>query len=308
LKTLLQESYCQVDRNKVRTIRLSDEEYGKALQRFVPACADIVPINRKKRLIYLARRKSKPMTGWWWTGGGMMVYETPKYAAIRNFSRETKFLLPSYRLELVAIMDYLWKDRAQEPQNTPCHMFGYTFTVELTEHELTQASAGLDAQEYEQGIGFQAFDRERLLSEDVFPAILDLYDHLFPPLEAVTCESMTNNQQVEFASNLGAFEHGVSFQAICFKDSLDKGGPNVYHTQRVVMILVLEGKVKLTTSSVGMSDSSLGEFEIRTLSAGNIVKIPPYHVYNLGSPSSGTRIAIIASPPMNGYDIIEREF
>lgn len=177
-------SYTEDGFKPIPSIYLSSEEHGRALQRFVPACADIVPIDRDRQIIYLARRISKPMTGSWWIGGSMKAGETKEEAAVRNFQRETGLRIDPERLRLEAVFDYRWKDRQQEPQGMSCHTGGcYTFTIQLTEDELATASQNLEPREYQNGMGLSGFNRERLVSESVFPAILDLYNHLFPENE-----------------------------------------------------------------------------------------------------------------------------
>lgn len=173
-------SYTEKGYQTIPSLRLSDEEYGRGLQCFVPTCTDIVPIDKDKKVIYLARRSSKPMLGWWWIGGRMAPHETKEESAIRNFKRETGVELSQSRLKLAAVLDYRWKDRAQMPQEIGCHMEVYTFTVELTADELTLASLNLEKEEYEKGVGLIAFNREQLVREGVFPAILDFYDYIFP--------------------------------------------------------------------------------------------------------------------------------
>ncbi len=165
---ILVSSYTEENYQPILSVFLPNEEYSRGLSCFVSACADIVPINKAKRIIYLAHRASKPMIGWWWIGGRMAPHETKEEAAVRNFNRETGVELLRSRLKLAAILDYRWKDRAQEPQEIGCHMLGYTFTVELAEDELAFERAGLSA-----------FNRERLVKENIFLAILDFYDYIF---------------------------------------------------------------------------------------------------------------------------------
>ncbi len=184
---MLVKSYTEEGYQQIPPVRLSDEEYAKALQCFVPVCTDIVPIDRALQLIYLAKRKTKPMVGWWWTGGRMMPHETKEEAAIRCFQRETKLSLDQRRLELVAVLDYRCKNRSQTPDAIGCHMLGITFTVELTPNELSSASANLEKNEYEDGGGLVAFNRADLFEERVASPIIDLYNQVFPPKKLFCC-------------------------------------------------------------------------------------------------------------------------
>lgn len=159
--------------------RLSDEAYAQALQVFVPLCADIVPINRAKRIFYLAPRRLKPMNGWWLIGGRMTPGETKIEAAARKFKAETGLAISQDRFKLVAFLEYRCKDRQQEPQEIGCHSICATFTVELTPDELASIPGNLDEREYDKDVGLSAFDRERLVKEKVFPSFIDLYDQVF---------------------------------------------------------------------------------------------------------------------------------
>lgn len=176
-------SYVQDSTTVIPTVFLTDEEYGRALQCFVPACTDIVPVNFAERLFYLAERQVKPMTGMWWIGGRMKPGEAIEVAAIRNFKRETQVELAQDRLQLAGIFDYIWKDRAQPPQNIGCHMLGITYVVQLNAEELFLASEHLEKVEYASGSGLRAYSRADLVREQVFPTILDLYDDVFPRVE-----------------------------------------------------------------------------------------------------------------------------
>jgi len=176
---IVERVYVEEGFQPIPRVRLEDAEYGRGLQRFIGVCTDIVIVNRERRQIYLARRRSKPMTGWWWLGGGQMVNETDVEAATRSFERETKIRLSHYRLIRIATHDYFWKDRQQEPQSIGCHMEGKTFMVELTDAEISNIK--LDPDEFEAEKGLTAFTREELVKEGVFPAILDFYDMVFPP-------------------------------------------------------------------------------------------------------------------------------
>ncbi len=176
--SVLVNSYTEDGYQEIPSIRLSDDEYGRGLQCFVPACTDIVPINSEKKLMYLAHRISKPIIGWWWIGGRMEPDETKEEAAIRNFRRETKLRIDQSQLKLVAVLDYRWNNRAQSPAGIGCHMLGYTFTIELKLPDFVYISENIDGNEYDTGLF--TFDRKDLVEKGVFPSILNLYDHIFP--------------------------------------------------------------------------------------------------------------------------------
>lgn len=171
-------SYTEDGYQAIPKLRLSDEEYARALQRLIPVCADIVVIDREKQAIYLAPRTAKPGTGLWWIGGGIAAGTSKEDGAADNFKRETKLELPPERFQLVAANDYRFKDRAQEPSDIGCHMFGYIFTVELTDEE--HAAMTLDPGEYAEGQGLRPYSREELVQANVRQPVLDLYDDLFP--------------------------------------------------------------------------------------------------------------------------------
>ena len=177
---ILVRSYTETGYKPIPSIYLPDGEYARLLLCVVPACTDIVPINVGREMVYLARRISKPGTGWWWIGKRMAPHETKEEAAARSFEQETRLAIHQNRLKLVAIYDTRTRDRAQKPQDIGCHMVGYTFALEITAAEAAFVSQNLDEKEYDRETGLVAFDREQLLREHVTQPILDLFDHIFP--------------------------------------------------------------------------------------------------------------------------------
>jgi ADP-ribose pyrophosphatase YjhB (NUDIX family) len=172
--------YTEPGFEKIAPIFLSDEDYSRALQTFVFATTDIVPVEKGGKTIYLAQRKAKPMSGLWWIGGRMQMSETKEEAAVRNFQRETGLVLDPQRFEFVAVVDTRMKDRAHAPQELGCHSLNYTFTVELTPEEIAFVTEHLDENEYHREFGLRPFNRERLVSEGAPSIILEFYDQLFP--------------------------------------------------------------------------------------------------------------------------------
>ena len=159
---------------------ISEGAYREAIEAMVIVCVDVVPFDRYRKVVYLAKRKHKPAMGWWWIGGRISAGEGAEEAACRIVKRETSLDVITKRFSLLSINRYFWKEREQIPQDVGSDNIGYIFTVELTQKELQQASQGLDTEEYDRMSGLQEFDRDRLMRERAHGAILDLYDLLFP--------------------------------------------------------------------------------------------------------------------------------
>ena len=171
--------YVEEGHKKMPRKFLDEKTYGEAIQAFVVVCADVVPINRKRKTFYLAKRSSKPFRGWWELGVRIFAGEPEDVAIGRITKRETGLELPTKRFTLIRQNRYFCKDRQQEPQDVGCDSLVFHYVVELSEEELQTASSNLDENEYEQ-VGLQEFDRQRIVSEYVSEAILDLYDTAFP--------------------------------------------------------------------------------------------------------------------------------
>ena len=241
---VLQRSYIEPG-STIPSVRLSDEEYGRALQRFIPACTDVLPIDSAKRVIYLARRRAMPNASWWFIGGGTFPHESYPQSAARCFKRETGVDLALDRLTLVADIDYIWKDRAQEPTTIGCHMIGYTFTVEITSEEIAQAAVGLEPTEYHADLGFRAFDRDELIAltnaGEIHPAVLAVYDHCFPQpaqvefgtLEITDSDSISRiDEQSEMDETYCVIAGGASIRLIeISEDGTHLGKPIEYQAR-----------------------------------------------------------------------------
>lgn len=164
----------------IPTIRLDNDEYGRGLQRFIGVTTDIFPVDRRNKIMYLAKRKAKPMSDWWPIGGGQVAGTAcPHEAAAMNFARETTVSLRQDRFFLRAANGYLFKDREQEPQTMGCHTFAMSFSVDITEKEL--AEIDLDADEYQQRKLTPFFGRSELLAAKVYEPVIDMWDEIFPP-------------------------------------------------------------------------------------------------------------------------------
>lgn len=301
--SILVSSYTENGYQPIPSVRLSDDEYGRGLQCFVPACTDIVPINVDRQIIYLARRASKPMTGWWWIGGRMAPCETKEEAVARNFKRETGLELPQNRFKLMAIFDYRCKDRNQSPQEVGCHMLGYTFTVELAAMELTSISVDLDEQkEYEKGTSLFAFDRERLVREGVFPSILDLYDHVFlhreevesGSLELVSSDARHNIRELEFS--------GSVFQEFYIRDTAGPFGQH-FHRKKFEIFYFFDGGGTIRTARVNAEGKIVGEIKQFEAGMGSVIRIPPMHTCHFDF-APNTRFVVFSSEAFDPNDII----
>ncbi len=176
----LPKRYSSNERKRFKQVFLPEDIYSKALDSLIVVCADIIPINRKKRLIYLASRKIKPVIGWWFIGGRIFAGEKEVDAASRIFKRETSISILPERFKFFSSHRYFMDVRAQPPQDSPCDMLGFNFTVELKPKEFKKASKNLDPNEYEDGSSLKAFSRDDLVALKVHIPLLDLYDEIFP--------------------------------------------------------------------------------------------------------------------------------
>lgn len=300
---ILVRSYTERGYQPIPLIRLSDDEYGNGLQCFVPACTDIVPIDVGQRTIYLAQRASKPMTGWWWIGGRMDPCEIKEEAVVRRFQQETKLELPQSRFRLVAVFDYRWKDRAQNPQEIGCHMLSYTFTVELTPKELAFVSANLEEKEYDKEAGLFAFNRKRLVEGKVFPSIIDLYDHVFPVQEEVECGSLKIVLPIDPRRDICEFNLGGSaFQDFIIKDASKPLGQH-FHGEKFEIFCILEGGGTIRTARVNAEGKIIGEIKKFEVGPGSVIRIPPYHTHRFDL-AIGTRFVAFSSKPFDPGDMI----
>lgn len=159
---------------------LEESVYAEGLEAFVLVCTDCLLINRARKTIYLAKRKSKPMSDWWFIGGRVFIGEEEEAALLRCLKRETGLEISRERLRFQTMKRYIFKNRQQSPQDKGCDSLCYIFSIDVADEEIAVASASLDPEEYHTGIGLQEFDPKKLREENVFPAIIDLYESIFP--------------------------------------------------------------------------------------------------------------------------------
>jgi hypothetical protein len=160
-------------------LRLPDDAYADALRAFPILCADVYPVHRGSRTMWLAWRTQRPAVGWWCVGGRVLLGEDGPAAAIRHCEADSGMRFGAERFAFVGLQNYYFHDRAQAPQDTPCHSVCYCFALALDDGELARFGAGLGAPEYRAG-SFRAFDRAALREPSVEPALLDVYDRIFP--------------------------------------------------------------------------------------------------------------------------------
>ncbi|MEK7107572.1 MAG: NUDIX hydrolase [Patescibacteria group bacterium] len=159
-------------------LRLGEAEYAKAIQSLVVVCTDIGIIDPEAKTIYLARRKSRPASGWWWfIGGRCCVGETECQSAQRCFKRETGLLIERERFQYVSMNRYFFKDRQQAPHEVGCDSLCYTLSLQLTREE--RGRIALDPHEYLDG-GLRAFNCQELqATEGVQDSVRDFYAKIF---------------------------------------------------------------------------------------------------------------------------------
>lgn len=301
MRSIFVRSYTEEGHQPIPCAHLSEEAYAVGLQRFVPGCQDIVPIDSRRRKMYLARRRSKPMKGLWWIGGGMYAHQTKEEAAVALFRQETGIELSAERFKLVAIFDYRWKDREQTPQDIGCHMIGYTNVVELSDEEICAIEGQLDRQEYEEGYGLRAYAREDLVLLGVFPAVLDLYDHIFPPTECVergTLELVASDVRRDILEHLFTKD---SIQDFFVKDGSRPLG-NHFHRHKFEIFYFLQGGGTVQTAEVSSSGTIIGPISQADVVPGSVVKIPAFRTHRFDL-LPNTRFIAYSSQPFDANDM-----
>lgn len=164
MKNTAPKLYIEQPEHVYQPSRLEEAEYAKAIQALIVVCTDIGIIDPKSNTIYLARRASRPASGWWWfIGGRSRIGETEQQSAQRCFKRETGLLIEEWRFNFVCMNRYFFKDRQQPPHEVGCDSLCYTLSVQLTKEERERVV--LDPHEYLDG-GLQAFHYEELQSTE----------------------------------------------------------------------------------------------------------------------------------------------
>jgi len=156
---------------------LDNATYSEAIKSFVIVCTDIIILGQQKGLIYLAKRVIKPMPGWWFVGGRAKAGESFLKSAQMHFLVDVGLELPEYRFARLAMHRYVWSERQQEPQDVGSDNLCYVYMATLSDDELSRAC--LSSNEYDSELGLCEFDRNRLITDGVHAAVIDIYDHLF---------------------------------------------------------------------------------------------------------------------------------
>jgi hypothetical protein len=158
---------------------ISQEAYSEVVQKSIVPCTDVVFLNKKEKVLYLGKRSVLPMKGIWFMGGRMFFNDrSPQESIARCVEMETGVRIKLERFEFICTNLYSWIKVAQG--DFPGKNLGLTYGCDITAAEVEQISHGLSATEYDKEFGLQRFDRARLVDAKVHPAIIDIYDQLFP--------------------------------------------------------------------------------------------------------------------------------
>ncbi len=265
----------------------------------------MVFIDSATKKLYLAFRTAIPLQNeWWWIGGGILPSQTAEEAAITNVKRETGMQLDPKRLILRADHDYFWKDRTQDPQDIGCHMRGITFTYEIAPDELAQINLN---EEYGNG-GLRGFIREELVEAGVVMAVLDLYDQVFPTAQALIFGQVIYAHEDERRKIEECNADGFSVQMFTVKVSDIPLGLHA-HGKKSEVFTILEGDGEVLTCPVSPTGKQTGEIERIAVSAGSVVRIPPFvaHTFYL---APGSRMHCFSSAPFDpaAQDMIPCKF
>ena len=171
--------YLPTPRPRLQAAFVEHSAYDIAKTSFVIGCADVIPIDQERQVIFLALRNHTPYRGWCWIGGRLFPGEPEGEGIARSFKRETGLDLDPERFQYRCHKRYFFYREGSSGSGED--MFAYCFTVELTEDELAQAARNLDPREYLLEAGLREFNREQLVKENVHQGLIDFYDLLFPP-------------------------------------------------------------------------------------------------------------------------------
>lgn len=166
---------------RTRNEWISATTYAEMVEKTPIPCTDAI-LTRKgdNGAIYLAKRIAFPMAGIWCLGGRIFFNdETLEDSVSRCVYLETGVKINPARFECIGHLHlYSWVKTAQGDFGGK--NLATTFRLEITDAEMEKMASGLQPKEYDQQFGIQRFDRRRLIDENVHPAMLDLFNDMFP--------------------------------------------------------------------------------------------------------------------------------
>lgn len=159
---------------------ISGPSYTEMVRKSVIVCTDIVLTLVGDKALYLAKRAVYPMKGIWVLGGRVWFNdESLEESVVRCVYDKTGQEFGASRFKLLKEPHmYSWIKTRQG--DFPGKNLAFTFQLEATGEEIEKIAENLSASEYDRSFGIQCFSRERLVTENVHPMLLDLFDEIFP--------------------------------------------------------------------------------------------------------------------------------
>ena len=130
---------------------IDGETYGAALAALPMVCVDVVPVHRASASLVLANRLLKPGTGVWMFGGRVRIGESLHEAGLRHIRADLGLSVDPGRLQFLSVNQYLFDEREQPPQATPCHSVCVVFGLDISDAEFEAAARTVGAPEYASG-------------------------------------------------------------------------------------------------------------------------------------------------------------
>lgn len=114
----------------------------------------------------------------WLIGGHRLSGESTRAGAVRHFLHDTGMLLTPNRLQFIGVYEYLFHDREQAPQDTPCHSQCTTFALALTNEEQAAMKVMVNHEEYSSDPP-QLYDLVKLEQQKLHPVLGKLWRKIF---------------------------------------------------------------------------------------------------------------------------------
>ncbi len=145
-----------------KTAHLSNEEYNRAMQKFIKVCHDVVVIDERGQWLLARRRADKATPGLWFIGGQMKPFFTSEESLRLVFARETGLNLECDRFTFILENRYYIAATEADPAHDAlCKVY----TVTLSDDEI--ARVRLDPHEYDSG-GLVPIDESHMLELNEF--------------------------------------------------------------------------------------------------------------------------------------------